>query len=227
MKLGRFFLITIFTGFFAIQATVSAAPIGVPGATAGLNQSTLGLELNFLIDRDLNASTDTEGMMVLALGQVGVTERIDLIYRLGFGRFENSGRDSDAGLSFGVGTKVTWASIDHLNLKIGSVAQVLQVRADVDGGGRQAFTEYDLALGAYIDAGEVDTSSNLTILAPYGGIVLSGLEIHQSDAPVVLEDDSFGVFVGILLRLNKKTEAGIELRLLEQTALTLYTSFAF
>ncbi len=227
MKFGRIFLITIVTSLFGTHAIVFAAPIGVPGATTGVNQSTVGLELNFLVDRDLAAPSDTEGMMVLAKGQVGVTERLDLLYRLGFGRFESAGKDSDAGLSFGFGTKVTWASIDNLHLKIGSVAQVLQVRADVDGGGRQGFTEYDLALGAYVDSEGLNTSANRTVLAPYGGFVLSGLEIDQSGAPVVLEDDSFGLFAGILIKLDKKTEAGIELRLLEQTALAIYTSFAF
>ncbi len=205
------------------QASVSAAPIGIPGATSGVNQSTVGVELNFLVDRDLDGPGDTEGMHVLAKGQVGVSERIDFLYRLGLGRFESGGNDSDAGPAFGFGTKVTWATVESINLKIGSVAQMLQVRADVDGGGRQAFKEYDFALGAFLDAA---SSGNRSILTSYAGVAFSGVEITGGTRNR-LENNAVGLFAGLVMNMNQKTQVGLELRLADQTALSVFTSFAF
>ncbi len=226
----KFILLGI-TGFFSfvlfLNAPVSAAPIGVPGATVGTDQSMVGLELNFMIDRDLEGTRDTEGMTVLVKGQVGMSERVDFLYRAGFGRFELGGKDSDAGPAFGFGTKVTWASLDDMNLKIGTVAQMLQIRADADGGGRNSFTEYDFAVGAYIDAGGAAAPEGRSVLTSYGGFVFSGLEIESSGGGTALEDNSFGAFAGLLMKVNQKTEVGIELRLLDQTALSFSFAFAF
>ncbi len=222
MKLQRLLMGIFFSGVIGIQ-TALAAPIGIPGATVGMNHSTVGIELDFLVDRDMDGPTDTEGMLVLAKGQVGVSERIDFVYRAGFGRFESNRRDSDAGPAFGFGTKVTWATMDNINLKIGSVAQLLQVRADVDGAGRQSFKEYDFALGAFLDAG---SSGNRSMLTTYGGLAFSGVEITGGGG-AGLENNSFGVFAGLLMHMNQTTEVGLELRLLDQTALAVYTSFAF
>ncbi|VAX29195.1 hypothetical protein MNBD_NITROSPIRAE01-1278 [hydrothermal vent metagenome] len=225
------FILLAITGFFsffvALSSPAAAAPIGVPGATVGTNQSTLGLELNFMLDRDFEGPGDTESMSVLAKGQVGMSERVDFLYRAGFGRFEVGGRDSDAGPAFGFGTKVTWATLDDMNLKIGSVAQMLQVRADGDSGGRNSFTEYDFALGAYIDAGGAAAPEGRSVLTTYGGFVFSSLEIVTSGGGVALEDSSFGAFAGLLMKVNQKTEVGAELRLLDQTALSFYVAFAF
>ncbi len=227
MRFALFTGMSFLSFLLMFKAPVSAAPIGVPGATAGTDQSTVGLELNFMIDRDLENLRDTESMTVLAKGQVGMSERVDFLYRAGFGRFELNGKDSDAGPAFGFGTKVTWASLDDMNLKIGSVAQMLQVRADTDGGGRASFNEYDFALGVYLDGGGMASSGSRSILTTYGGLVFSGLEIENSGGNAFLEDNSFGAFVGLLMKMDQKTEVGAELRLLDQTALGIYVAFAF
>ena len=215
----------VILGVLCFVPQLSAAPIGVPGATEGVDQSSVGLELNFLLDRDLDKSGDTEGMSVLVKGQVGVTKRVDLVYRFGFGRFENGNRDSDTGPAFGLGTKVTWAAIPDLNLKIGSVAQALQIRADV-GGARQSFTEYDIALGAYHDtSGASPAPGGKALLTTYGGIAVSGVDLEATQ--ITKEDNSIGLFAGLLMQLSRKTEAGLELRLLDQTQLSLYAAFRF
>ncbi len=227
MKFAVLTIMSFLSFVLVFSAPASAAPIGVPGATVGTDQSTVGLELNFMLDRDFEGPGDTESMTVLAKGQVGMSERVDFLYRAGFGRFELGGKDSDAGPAFGFGTKVTWASLDDMNLKIGSVAQMLQVRADGDGGGRSSFTEYDFALGVYIDAGGAAAPQGRSVLTTYGGFVFSSLEIVNSRGGVALEDRSFGVFAGLLMKMNQKTEVGAELRLLDQTALSIYVAFAF
>lgn len=221
MKFGLFFTTAFFTGFLMIHSPVSAAPIGVPGATVGKDQSTVGLEFNFLLDRDLDGAPDTEGMTVLAKGQVGLTQRVDLLYRFGFGRFESNGKDSDAGPAFGVGAKVTWAAIDNIRLKIGSVAQMLQIRADKDGS-RMAFKEYDFALGVYLDSGTAASLEKRALLTTYGGLAFSAVEVAGA-----LEDNSVGVFAGLLMKMNQTTEIGAELRFIDQTALAVYANFAF
>ncbi|VAX33597.1 hypothetical protein MNBD_NITROSPIRAE01-970 [hydrothermal vent metagenome] len=179
-----------------------------------------------MIDRDFESTGDTESMTVLAKGQVGMSERVDFLYRAGFGRFELGAKDSDAGTAFGFGTKVTWATLDDMNLKIGSVAQMLQIQADGDGGGRNSFTEYDFAVVAYIDARGAAAPEGRSVLTTYGGFVFSSLEIVTSGG-VALEDSSFGAFAGLLMKVSQKTEVGAELRLLDQTALSFYVAFAF
>lgn len=228
MKFALLTVMSFFSFLVMFKTPAVAASIGVPGATVGTDQSTVGLELNFMIDRDLEGTRDTESMTVLAKGQVGMSERVDFLYRAGFGRFEINGSDSDAGPAFGFGTKVTWASLDDINLKIGTVAQMLQVRADTDGGGRASFNEYDFALGAYLDAGRTASSGSRSILTTYGGLVFSGLEIQGSRGDgAELEDNSLGAFVGLLMKMDQKTEVGAELRLLDQVALAISVSFAF
>jgi len=222
MKQALVFVAVLFLAVPGLQA----APIGVPGASLGADESSVGLELNFLVDRDLEPKGDTEGMTVLAKGELGISKRLDLIFRAGFGRFENGGEDSDAGLVFGTGAKVTWASIPDLKVKIGSVAQVLQIRADFDGS-RQSYTAYDFAVGAYLDPGMSKAKSEKkTHLATYGGLVFSSVDIESSNA-VAKEGNSIGAFMGLIMNLNRGLQAGLELRLLDQTALSLSTSYAF
>ncbi|MFQ5597258.1 MAG: hypothetical protein ACE5GK_04330, partial [Nitrospiria bacterium] len=141
--------IYVFTGLFLLLASTSqAAPIGIPGATAGADQSNVGVELDFLIDRDISgAGEDAEGTALYAKGEIGLTGRVDLLFRLGFGRFESGGSDSDTGPAFGFGAKVTWAEIPDMNLKIGSVAQMTQTRVEKNNV-RESLQQYDLAVGA-------------------------------------------------------------------------------
>lgn len=74
-----------------MATSLSAAPIGVPGATAGANKSVVGAELNLLTDRDLTGGGEVESTQAFAKGEVGLTERVDLIVRIGFGDFEDPG----------------------------------------------------------------------------------------------------------------------------------------
>ncbi|MFQ5589042.1 MAG: hypothetical protein ACE5F7_09400, partial [Nitrospiria bacterium] len=67
---------------------------------------------------------------------------------------------------------------------------------------------------------------NQSVLTTYGGLVFSGVEITGSSGTAV-EDGSFGIFGGLLMTMNEKTEVGLELRLADQTALSVYTAFAF
>jgi len=223
MKKALFVVIIV-----ALQVTaVHAAPIGVPGATVGVDQSTVGVELDFLVDRDLEASgQDAEGMTLFAKGEIGVTNRIDFLARLGFGRFESGGSDSDAGPAVGFGTKVTWAAIPNAGIKIGSVAQITQIRAD-KGNARESLRTYDLALGLFADAGLTASSQGKgLVLTTYGGLVFSSVDI-EGRTVAAKEDNSYGLFAGLLMNMNRRSNVGIEVRLVDQTALTLYSSIVF
>ncbi len=225
----RFQLMFLSVGvFIAIMSTsLFAAPIGVPGATVGANKSVIGPELNFVFDRDLAAGGEAESTQAFAKGEVGLTDRVDLNMRIGFGQFElknipGPDVDTDAGPAFGLGLKVTWAQIPDANVKIGSVLQTVRIRAE-DGDNRFSWSEYDAALGVYLDAGSHSPRAGQAALVPYGGIVWSGLDINGGAA----EDDTFGLFLGVLARMGGNFQVGIELRIPDQTALGINAGFAF
>ncbi len=220
---------SVFSVFILLMtvSTVVAAPIGVPGASVGADQSTMGVELDFLIDRDIDgASKDLEGMNLFARGDIGVTKRIDLFVRLGFGRFEIGGSDTDTGPAYGLGAKVTWAAIPDANLKIGSVMQMTQIRADQKGA-RASYKAYDLALGVFMDKPSFQQGG--ATLSTYGGLVFSSadIEVVSASPGAFKENGSYGFFAGVLMDMNQRATAGIELRLIDQTAVSLYTAFPF
>lgn len=221
MKKGFFIFLMSILGVSSLEA----APIGVPGATLDADQSTVGVELDFLIDRNIDGgSKDLEGMNLLVRGDIGVTKRIDLFARLGFGRFEIGGSDTDTGPAYGIGTKITWAAIPNANLKIGSVVQMTQVRADRQGA-RAAYKAYDFALGVFMDK---PAQKGGAMLSTYGGLVFSSADVEVvSPALALKENGSYGFFAGVLMNMNQRSSVGLELRLVDQTALSFFTAFAF
>jgi len=225
-------VLAMLAGGFGITAA-EAAPIGVPAATTGAGKTTLGGEINLLLDRDLDgASIEAESSQVFATGTLGVDDRLDLVFRLGLGDVtisEPAGdTDTDLGSAFGAGFKVTWATIRDANLKVGSVFQTTRIRADLDAGpGRASWSEYDAALGVAFDTGgSVDPKKRTTefALMPYGGFAWSGVDNGVTGS---LEDDSFGLFGGLAVKARGGFNFGAELRLVDQTALSLGASMAF
>ncbi|MFQ5780264.1 MAG: hypothetical protein ACE5HN_05700 [Nitrospiria bacterium] len=219
------------------QTTVFAAPIGIPGATVGANKSRVGAEVYLLFDRDLDPigigdlpGDEVESHQVIVKGEVGLNNRVDLNVRLGFGDFEASNVenppeaiDTDTGPVFGVGFKVTWADIPGANLKIGTVAQTLRLRGE-QGNLRHSLTEYDLAIGVFLDPPKGPPKQQKEIiLLPYGGLAWSGLDVNGDTR----EEDVFGIFVGLALKIGNKMHANIELRIPEQTALTVSAAYNF
>ncbi|MFY9270270.1 MAG: hypothetical protein WAO55_11055 [Candidatus Manganitrophaceae bacterium] len=203
-----------------------AAPIGVPGATLGTNKSAIGPELNFVLDRDLAGGGEVESVQAYAKGEIGLTDRVDLNLRVGFGDFEikngNQKINTDTGPAFGVGFKVTWAAISNTNLKIGSVFQTVRLRAE-ENNNRRGWSEYDAALGLYYDAGSQSPRAGEAVLVPYGGVAWSGLDLTGSPA----EEKTFGVFMGLLAKIGGNFHVGLELRFPEQTSLGLQALFTY
>lgn len=216
-----------FIGSLAVTVA-QAAPLGVPAATTGAGKTTLGAEVNVLVDRDLTTGQEADGSQIFAKGTLGIDERLDLDFRLGFGDFgvdPNSAIDTDIGPAFGVGMRVTWASIPEANLKIGSVFQTTRIRAE-DTGTRLGWTEYDAALGVSLNmAGSRDPKRRQTEfgLVPYGGFAWSGLDIEGGAA----EDNAFGVFVGLNAKAQGNVNFGVELRLIDQTAISIGAGTTF
>ncbi len=225
-------VLAMLAGGLGITAA-EAAPIGVPAATTGAGKTTVGGEVNILLDRDLTGGggSEAESSQVYAKGTIGVDDRLDLVFRLGFGDFsiDPGGFDTDIGPAFGAGMKVTWASLPEANLKIGSVFQTLRIRAD-ETNLRSSWTEYDAALGVSMDmTASRDPKKRQTefALVPYAGFAWSSLD---TAAPVILataEDDSFGLFLGFNAKAQGNFNFGVELRLVDQTALSLGASMAF
>ncbi len=219
------FLFMLVSALMMMEITAYAAPIGVPGATAGANKSIVGTEVNFLFGRDLDGSGEIESLEAFAKGEIGINDRVDLVVRLGFGQFDidSLGIHTDVGPAFGLGFKTTWAAIPDANIKIGTVAQTVQLRAK-DGGDRFSFTEYDLAIGAYFDVPSSRAQrSGEVMLLPYGGLVFSGVDRNGRAA----EEDAFGLFVGLAMKIGGNVHVGIELRIPEQTALSVQAGIAF
>ncbi|MFZ5875058.1 MAG: hypothetical protein ACOYXU_01495 [Nitrospirota bacterium] len=216
----------VLVGGLAVAA--QAAPIGVPAATTGAGKTALGAEVNVLIDRDLTTGQEADSSQVFAKGTLGIDERFDLDFRLGLGDFgvdPNAAIDTDIGPAFGVGMRVTWASIPSANLKIGSVFQTTRIRAE-DSGTRVGWAEYDAALGVSLDlAGPKDPNRRQAELGllPYGGFSWSGLDLDGSAA----EDNAFGLFVGLNAKAQGNVNFGVELRLVDQTALSLGAGTTF
>lgn len=223
MKRFQLMFLSVTVIIAAMTAPLFAAPIGVPGATVGANKSVVGAEVNFLTDRDLASGGEAESMQAFAKGEVGLTDRVDLNIRIGFGQFEikdapGPALDTDAGPAFGVGFKTTWAEIPDANLKIGTVLQTVRIRAE-DGADREIWAEYDAAIGAFLDSGR---SGRGQAVIPYGGAVWSGV-----DTPRGAEDDAFGFFLGVLAKLGGNLQAGVELRVPDQTAISANIGFVF
>lgn len=215
-----------------LATSVYAAPIGVPAATTGAGKTSLGGEVNVIMDRDLEgaASPEAESSQFYAKGSIGVDDRLDLDFRLGFGDVTvnqpGGDVDTDIGPVFGAGFKVTWANIPDANLKIGSVFQTLRLRAD-QGAGRASWAEYDAALGATIDlTGPRDPRQRAAQfgLMPYGGFAWSGVDNGVTGAQ---EDDAFGLFLGLAAKAQGNVHFGAEVRLVDQTALSVNAGVTF
>ncbi len=215
----------------SLSVVVHAAPIGVPAATTGAGKTALGGEMNVVMDRDLagTGNPEAESSQFLAKGTIGVDDRLDLDFRLGFGDFKIDAQslDTDLGPAFGVGMRITWASIPDANIKIGSVFQTLRIRAEDDATGtRVGWAEYDAALGITADlAGPTDPKQRATQfgLMPYGGLAWSGLDTNGT----AREDSAFGVFLGLGAKAQGNFQFGAELRLVDQTALSVNGSMMF
>jgi hypothetical protein len=211
-----------------LAGAAQAAPLGVPAATTGAGKTTLGAEVNVLVDRDLTSGQEADSSQIFAKGTIGIDERLDLDFRLGFGDFgvdPNAAIDTDIGPAFGVGMRVTWATIPSANLKVGSVFQTTRIRAE-DTNIRVGWTEYDAALGVSLDmAGSRDPKRRQTEfgLVPYGGFAWSGLDLDGNAA----EDDAFGLFVGLNAKAQGNVTFGVELRLVDQTAVSLGAGTTF
>ncbi len=224
-------VLALLAGGLGITAA-EAAPIGVPAATTGAGKTTVGGEVNLLLDRDLDGtSIEAESSQVFATGTLGVDDRLDLVFRLGFGdatiKTPAGDVDTDMGPAFGAGFKVTWATIKDANLKVGSVFQTTRIRAD-QGTGRASWSEYDAALGVTFDTeGGVNPKKPRTTefaLMPYGGFAWSGVDNGVTGNQ---EDDSFGLFGGLAVKGRGGFGFGVELRLVDQLALSLGASMAF
>lgn len=206
--------------------TAEAAPIGVPAATTGTGKTAAGVEVNILVDRDSTANVgDLESSQAFATGSIGLTDRVDLNFRLGFADFSTdqpTNIDTDIGPAFGVGFKTTWATIPEANLKIGSVFQTTRIRAE-DNSVRHSFSEYDAALGAAFDLGTYQNSKQPTpqfTLTPFGGFAWSGVDLDGG----AIEDKTFGLFLGLQAKSGSAVSFGAEIRLIDQTAIGLNVS---
>ena len=227
--MGRRYTVGLVGGLIMAVGTLTAeaAPIGVPAATTGTGKTAAGVEVNLLLNRDSTQGVgDLESSQVFATGSLGLHDRVDLVFRLGFADFSldsPQNLDSDIGPAFGVGLKTTWATIRDANLKIGSVFQTTRIRAE-DNSVRHSLSDYDAALGVSLDLGTFQNSKQSTpqfSLAPYGGLAWSGVDVDGG--PV--EDNAFGLFAGVQARVSNGFAFGAELRLIDQTALSLNVSF--
>ncbi len=229
-RVGTVALLGFIIGSLGV-ATTEAAPIGIPAATTGAGRTSLGGEVNLLLSRDLETSgQDAESSQAFVKGAIGVDDRLDLEFRLGFGDVTinqpGGSVDTDIGPAFGVGFKTTWASIPDAHLKIGSVFQTLRIRAD-QGTARASWAEYDAALGAVLDTrATVDPKKGGAefILMPYGGFAWSGVDNFVAGGQ---EDESFGLFLGLGAKSRSNVTLDLELRLVDQTALALSAGMVF
>jgi hypothetical protein len=206
------FILALIVMFASVSPVAIAGTVGNPTATVAKGSFLVGAEIDFW-DRDMeNGGTfDVEGTKILVKGTGGISDNIDVFAKIGMAEVEDSGFD----LAIGVGGKVN--VYERGKIKAGVVAQILYWSGE-DSGVDIDITEFDLAFG-----GSYDVTKEFDC---YGGLMWSIID-GDADGNDFNEDDSIGIFLGGEFDITPQAKAGVELRLISETSVTLMASFAF
>ncbi len=212
------FILALIVIFVSVSPVAMAGTVGNPTATVAQGSFLVGAEIDFWerdIDFDAGGVVEVEGTKILVKGTYGISDKIDVFGKIGMADAEYNGFDSDMEIAFGFGGKVN--VYDQGQIKAGVVAQFLFWSGD-DTGVDTDITEFDLAFGGrYEVTREFDC---------YGGLMLAMVQ-GDADGADFDEDDPIGIFLGGEYDITPQARAGVELRLMSETSLTLMANFAF
>ena len=205
-------ILALIVMFVSVSPVAMAGTVGNPTATVAKGSFLVGAEIDFW-DRDFeNGGTfDAEGTKILVKGTYGISDKIDVFGKIGLAEVEDSGFDP----AFGFGGKLN--VYERGKIKAGVVAQFLFWSGE-DSGVDIDITEFDLAVGASYDVTkEFDC---------YGGLMLALVQ-GDFDGNDFNEDDPIGIFLGGEFDITPAIKAGVELRLISESSVTVMANFAF
>jgi len=206
------FILALIVMFVSVSPVAMAGTVGNPTATVAQGSFLVGAEIDFW-ERDMENGgvNEVEGTKILVKGTYGISDKIDIFGKIGMAKVE----DSDMELAFGFGGKVN--VYERGKIKAGVVAQFLFWSGE-DSGVDIDITEFDLAFG-----GRYEATKDFDC---YGGLMFAVAQGDASGADFD-EDDTIGIFLGGEYDITPQAKAGVELRLMSETSLTLMANFAF
>jgi len=212
------FVLALIVMFISVSPVAMAGTVGNPTATVAQGSFLVGAEIDFWekdMDFDAGVEEEIESTRILVKGTYGISEKVDVFARIGLVDAETTGFDSDMDIAFGFGGKVN--VYEKGQIKAGVVAQVLLWTGE-DAGVDLDATEFDLAFG-----GRYEVNKDFDC---YGGLMYTMVEgeIGANDFDA---DDPLGIFLGGEYDITPQARAGVELRLMSETSLTLMAHFAF
>jgi len=252
MKRRLLQLISILTGnmilllFFSVAM---AGTIGNPTATVEQGSFRVGAEID-LMERDIESddggeAVEAESNRYIVRGTYGISDQINVYAKLGMADCTVDEFDGDNQFTYGGGLKAT--IYDAGEVKIGLVAQLSHVSSEdsYEEEGYYGYSysedveltwwEYEIAVGA--------SYGGLGNFVPYGGIFYSRIDgeaevayewvnyyygtYSGSETSDFEESDSIGIFVGADYAVSEQFNLGAEARLINESSLSFWASYAF
>jgi hypothetical protein len=220
-------VVTIVFTFGFCSAAMSDT-IGNPTATVGDRMSAVDVSVDFTnrdIDVEGGGDDDVDSNRILVKGTYGI-EPINIYAKLGVANVEVDDADGDYGLAFGFGIKATVHETP--NAKVGIGLQYLSFESEDTVNGVDYEADVSSEIDIFAGVSYLGLQNNIT---PYGGLVISmidgDLEVEGWGSADFEEDDTLGIFAGIDFDASDQFKAGVELRLINETSITLKVSYLF
>ncbi|MBN1521116.1 MAG: hypothetical protein JW928_01180 [Candidatus Aureabacteria bacterium] len=240
------FFYTAFISLVIIPVSLHAGSIGGV-TTQGEGKWGVGAEIDWNFESDLELDKIDLGLAVedveaedqynIAIkGVYGLTNNIDIYAKLGYMDFSNTGNlpalgnfdaDADADFSYAIGAKGAFPA--DYGIVYGADFQYQWSKNDID-----------ISVAAISDQGEVDfkkwhvapfIAKPMETMTPYAGFKYTQAKYeHDFDTLGAIEfenEDEWGLFLGSDIMVDERTTANVELRLLDETAITAGLTYKY
>lgn len=202
--------------------------IGNPTATVEDRMSAFDFSVDFT-NRDMEVEgggdDDVDSNRILLKGTYGI-EPINIYAKLGVANLEVDEADGDYGLAFGFGIKAT--VLETPNTKVGIGLQYLSFESEDTVHGFDYEADVSSEIDIFAGISYLGLQNKIT---PYGGLVISmidgDVEVEGLGSFDIEEDDTLGIFAGVDFDASDKFKAGVELRLINETSISLKVSYLF
>lgn len=250
MKKLLFGSLLIFLCLF-IAVSGYAASVG-EAETQGKGKVGIGVDQEFIFDRDMKYQKGTENMdwgkveidsmsRTMAKISYGLLDNLDLYVKLGAADAKVKGKAYDSwvgtdgsfgvntnnGFAWGLGAKATYELANDWFL--GTDVQYLRHKQD----GRASYTgdpDWDVKytfqewqVAPYI-------AKRIGKFVPYAGVKYSDLRMNHKDIDGTIKfkaDDNFGMFVGTGYKINDRLSLNAEGRFIDETAISVACTYKF
>ena len=190
---------------------------------------------------------DTEiGSHYLVSGKAsfGIADNVDIYIKLGIADYEfdtevtqdgvqigKGNVDADTAFAYGIGVKGAFPLQD--DLVIGADIQYVRHDNDIDASGTGGGITVEVTGDSQVTAWHIAPfiAKKMENMVPYIGVKYSDLKVDFSNTSFgggeIKAKDKLGVFLGSDFIVDENTVVNIELRFLDETALTLSCSYSF